>query len=320
MDSSSFLALITASSLLFVLSTGSPLVEPPSLATTTTSLPAAAVVTDAREADDEIDVAAAADADAAVTTEASLFFDDSGVGFHEEGIPRPHKDADYGMENPDLFQGDIVSDFPSAKTAVRVFNLWPLGVVPYTMQLSLFPMREQIRAAMREIEQKTCVKFRPRLLSRDYVNMGAGSGCYSVIGRSGGAQVLSLGKGCSAHTTIVHELMHAIGFEHMHSHRDRDVFLKIHWENIPTDKWRQFEVVSLLGYKTLVPFDFESVMLYGPRTFGQKGQISMESRIKGKRVIEMSEKSGLSKGDVDGINRLYMCRRNGAGEPINLAD
>ena len=253
----------------------------------------------------------------APTTEPSLFFDPA-AGFHDEVIAESLKDGDYGVENPNLFQGDILSDFPSAKTAVRVFSLWPLGIVPYSMQLGLYPMREQIMAAMREIEQKTCIKFRPRILSRDHVSMGSGSGCYSVIGRSGGPQILSLGRGCSAHTTIVHELMHAIGFEHMHSHRDRDMFLKIRWENIPADKWRQFEVASLLGYKTLVPFDFESVMLYGPKTFGQQGRISMESKIKGKRVLEMSEKSGLSKGDVDGINRLYMCRRNGAGEPIHL--
>ena len=252
------------------------------------------------------------------TTEPSLFFDPDS-GFQDQLIQESLRDGHYEMDHPDLFQGDIISDFPSeTKTAVRVFNLWPLGLVPYSMDFSLFPMRDKIRAAMNEIEEKTCIKFRPRLFSRDYVNMGSGSGCYSVIGRSGGPQILSLGRGCQAHTTIVHELLHAIGFEHMHSHRDRDVFLKIRWENIPRDKWRQFEVVSLLGYKTLVPFDFESVMLYGPRTFGQDGKISMESKIKGRSVMEMSQKPGLSKGDVDGINRLYMCRRNGKGEPIHL--
>lgn len=300
MDPSSFLALIVA---WFIVPSATG--HPPDYLQQNTSPPA-------EESTDINDVI-----ETGPTTEPSLLFDPS-AGFHDEVIADSLKEGDYGQENPNLFQGDILSDFPSAKTAVRVFNLWPLGIVPYSMQLSLYPMREQISAAMREIEQKTCIKFRPRLLSRDYVSMGSGSGCYSVIGRSGGSQILSLGRGCSAHTTIVHELMHAIGFEHMHSHRDRDVFLKIRWENIPADKWRQFEVVSLLGYKTLVPFDFESVMLYGPKTFGQQGRTSMESKIKGKRVLEMAEKSGLSKGDVDGINRLYMCRRNGAGELINL--
>lgn len=38
------------------------------------------------------------------------------------------------------------------------------------------PMRENIRRAMNEIEEKTCVRFRRRLISPDYVNMGSGAG------------------------------------------------------------------------------------------------------------------------------------------------
>jgi hypothetical protein len=213
------------------------------------------------------------------------------------------------FEDPNLFQGDILAENPSeSKTAVRVFSLWPLGIVPYSLDLRLLPESPLILNAMKEIESKTCIRFRPRLLSRDYVNIGLGSGCYSVIGRQGiGGQILSLGRGCHSHNTILHELLHAIGFEHMHSHRDRDKFLRIRYENIPRDKWRQFEVVSIIGYKTIVPFDFESVMLYGPTTFAENGKISMESKVDGKKILEMNEKQGLSKGDIDGINRLYMC-------------
>lgn len=38
------------------------------------------------------------------------------------------------------------------------------------------PYRDKIRAAMNEIESKTCIRFRMRLFSRDYVNMGSGAG------------------------------------------------------------------------------------------------------------------------------------------------
>ena len=243
----------------------------------------------------------------ALPTDATVFPPDSILS--QYGLsPSPESNQYPLMEDPNLFQGDILSDFPSeSKTAVRIFNLWPLGIIPYSMDITLIPISDKIQAAMKEIESKTCVRFRPRLLSRDYINLGKGSGCYSVIGRQGGSQILSLGQGCESHTTILHELLHAIGFEHMHSHRDRDIYLKIRWENIPRDKWRQFEVVSLLGYKTILPFDYDSVMLYGPRTFGSNGKISMESKLESKRVLEMSEKKGLSQGDIDGINRLYLC-------------
>lgn len=43
------------------------------------------------------------------------------------------------MENDALFQGDIMDNSmpSSSKTAVRIFNLWPFGLIPYTMDLSL---------------------------------------------------------------------------------------------------------------------------------------------------------------------------------------
>lgn len=104
------------------------------------------------------------------------------------------------MDNAHLFQGDIVNGVES-KTAVRIFNLWPLGIIPYSLDLTLLPIRDKIKSAMSEIESKTCVRFIPRLLSRDYINIGSGSGCYSNIGRQGGGQVLSLGRGCSARNT-----------------------------------------------------------------------------------------------------------------------
>lgn len=52
------------------------------------------------------------------------------------------------LEDDELFQGDIllpgneegVGVSPNGteiKTAVRIFNIWPLGIIPYTMDLSL---------------------------------------------------------------------------------------------------------------------------------------------------------------------------------------
>lgn len=49
-----------------------------------------------------------------------------------------------------------------------------------------------------------------------------------------GAQKLSLGlgNGCNLTATVMHELLHALGFWHEQSRADRNLYVEILWENI----------------------------------------------------------------------------------------
>ena len=57
-----------------------------------------------------------------------------------------------------------------------------------------------------------------------------------MIGRQGGQQDVSIGNGCQYKGTVIHEMMHAAGFFHEQSRRDRDNYITIYWQNIMSGK------------------------------------------------------------------------------------
>ncbi|EYC21151.1 hypothetical protein Y032_0020g26 [Ancylostoma ceylanicum] len=78
----------------------------------------------------------------------------------------------------------------------------------------------------------TCIKFEENRNARNKIRVFKGQGCYSYVGRVGGQQDLSLGKGCESVGTAAHELGHALGFFHAQSRVDRDDAIRIMVANI----------------------------------------------------------------------------------------
>lgn len=57
--------------------------------------------------------------------------------------------------------------------------------------------------------------------------------CWSYVGRTGNSQVVSLSRsGCLYHSTVQHELLHALGFNHEQTRSDRDNHIQVLWQNI----------------------------------------------------------------------------------------
>jgi hypothetical protein len=219
------------------------------------------------------------------------------------------EDVDYSKLF-DVAEGDILIPKGSNNRVAwrNARQLFPNGVVPYTFH-PYYPQRyiRNIEAAMKLLESNTCVRFVPRTNQRDYVMFINDKGCYSMVGRVGGRQPISLDGGCQEIFVAAHEMMHALGIFHEQSRPDRDQYISINYNNVDRamafnfDKQRHDEVV--LHRK----FDFKSIMLYDPYIFSNNGRPTMVSKVAGQPMLRPHQKPVISEGDVQVIRELYKC-------------
>ncbi|VBB29457.1 unnamed protein product [Acanthocheilonema viteae] len=185
-------------------------------------------------------------------------------------------------------------------------QLWPSSRIPYAMSSQYSPYsRSVIASAMEEYAQRTCVRWVPRSTEDyDYIYIMPDRGCYSMVGKTGGKQTVSLGTGCIQKGIIMHELMHAVGFFHEQSRSDRDNHITVLWGNIQPGMQGQFEkydhgMTDSLG----VNYDYDSIMHYGPLAFSRNGQPTLVPKI----PVTIGQRLHFSTLDVFKINKLYNC-------------
>uniref|UniRef100_A0A5S6QJ00 Metalloendopeptidase n=1 Tax=Trichuris muris TaxID=70415 RepID=A0A5S6QJ00_TRIMR len=221
--------------------------------------------------------------------------------------------AGFAGATPLTFKRDPVG---VAHNAVRdTWHRWVDAEVPYVLSSRYGRYsRKVIARAMDEFHRNTCIRFVPRerLKHRDYVYIEPEDGCYSMVGRMGGKQPISLDAGCMEVGIVVHELMHTIGFFHEQSRTDRDDWIRINWRNILPGASDQFDkydsrTMDLLG----ATYDYDSIMHYGPYAFSRNGQRTIDALRAGGEA--MGQRKGFSETDIYKLNKLYWCDEHGNG-------
>jgi len=206
--------------------------------------------------------------------------------------------------------GDIAYKAPSLKDLITkvwgTTNKWANGRVPFKMSSSLSSSAQStIRTAMQMLSSRVdnCVQFVDKTSTDiNYVDIIPNlSGCYSYVGdiKSGG-QELALDESCQKDKgTIMHELMHALGFHHEQSRADRDSYVKIDFTKLPG---QQDQYNKEIGQAYTTPYDYQSLMHY-PASEGMYAINPVGAAIPGSWY--RADNDIPSKIDIQGIKAMY---------------
>ncbi|XP_033322886.1 hatching enzyme 1.2 [Megalopta genalis] len=211
-------------------------------------------------------------------------------------------------------EGDILFPPQLGKNGLKAESArWPSGVVPYIISPYFNEnQRKLIHDAMNDYHKYTCIKFKPYTgEENDYIRITAGeTGCWSSVGRIGGRQDVNLQvPGCVVKKgTVIHELMHAIGFLHEQSRFERDEFVRIQWNNILNGHAGNFEKASRQTTDAFgVGYDYGSVMHYSAGAFSRNGQPTIVPKTA--TNIQLGQREGFSKRDIQKIRKMYRCSK-----------
>ena len=156
---------------------------------------------------------------------------------------------------------------------------WPGGILYVdTNSLNIFTrnQRDDIIAALNEIDARTQVTVKYRTTDYRVKFTNNSDGCYAVPGRSSKQpQILNLADSCfrtkfrtgtiSDVGTIVHEIGHSLGLMHEHQRTDRDSFIVVNRSNLTSKGLDAMK--PKYDHESRTTYDYASIMHY-PRTTG----------------------------------------------------
>ena len=219
-----------------------------------------------------------------------------------------------------VLNGDIIVG--STLSNVRMYHnndkergyLWPQGVIPVKIDLSMFrnrnfwgqDMGEYTIDAIDQINRQTRVKLVPHEGQKDYIRITFSPdttyGGMSPVGRQGDEQVIYITNRSNART-VIHEILHSLGFWHEQSRHDRDQYIQLELGNVDPQWHYAFQIEP---GTTAGAYDYQSIMHYTAGAFAKKDGLTTIRCKNGNAVSDCSlGNNRLSAGDIQGLNAVY---------------
>lgn len=148
-------------------------------------------------------------------------------------------------------------------------KLWPQATVVYQLDPSMEVQAiKSVFIAMFYIQSISCVKFVNRMNHHEnYVLFKDGKTCSSSVGMRKGEQVIIMNPNVCQIGNVIHEILHTLGFIHMHTVEGRDDFITINWSNIKESAKGNFKKMNSPTDMFKTPYDFSSILHYPTNAF-----------------------------------------------------
>ncbi|XP_053671290.1 bone morphogenetic protein 1-like [Anopheles nili] len=222
------------------------------------------------------------------------------------------------MERFTTFDGECPPHGPQYGTVIEHVlpedYRWPNATVPYNYDGTFDPVQlANIREAMETLSHRTCLRFKERTFEDRYLTITntPDDGCWADTGRQQhGPTYANLAATCTKRSgTILHELLHVLGFPHQHARPDRDHHVCVWYEHILPQPAALYSYEIVRPWPKLafpLPYDFESIMHYTPDMYSiAAGQLSTLTARHPWNVAAVGQREQLTDYDVLGIQFLY---------------
>lgn len=191
------------------------------------------------------------------------------------------------------------------------YQKWPDGKIFYYFENFTHAEKVIIKKGMKEWEKTGCIKFckvkKPKTKKEriwKYRIIKSQDKNSSTIGYSKYPECKLVN--IFSYKVILHELGHCLGLTHEHQRRNRDIYVKIYYENII---YKKIEHNFLKGDNNLVdgndfPYDYNSIMGYTEYTFSKNKKKTIQP-LKVKKI----NNNYISEIDILKIKSIY-CDKN----------